>query len=252
MPTAYAPALAGALGLILGSFFNVVIHRLPRRESVVWPRSRCPECSTAIRALDNIPVLSYLLLRGRCRHCDAPIHWRYPAVEATTAVLAVALVLDKGVGRHLWLPAVLIALLVPIAMIDLERQIVPNRLTGPGAVAALLIGAAVDRHHVPEQLIAAAAAGGFLLLAALLYPKGMGMGDVKLVAMMGLFLGRDVAVALMVALVAGTAVGAVLFARHGADARRRRVPFAPFLALGGVVAIFAGPPVVHWYLNTFA
>jgi leader peptidase (prepilin peptidase)/N-methyltransferase len=167
-------------------------------------------------------------------------------------VLAAAVVLVKGADADVWLPLALLALLVPVTLIDLERHIIPNRITGPGAVAALVIGALVAPGDVPEQLIAGAAAGAFLLVPALLYPAGMGMGDVKLAGMMGLFLGRDVAVAILVALIAGAVVGAGIMARVGVQrGRKTGVPFGPFLALGGMAAILAGPSVISWYLGSF-
>lgn len=240
-------------GLLVGSFLNVVAWRLPRGESLVAPGSHCPGCDAPVRPYDNVPVLSWLLLRGRCRDCRAPISARYPLVEACSAGLAVAVVAARHGAHDLALGLTLIALLVPIALIDLDHRIVPNRLTALGAVAALAIGVATRPAGVPEQLIAGVAAGGFLLAAALARPGGMGMGDVKLAGMLGLFLGRDVAVALLVALVAGTVVGIVVMARRGVGAgRKTAIPFGPFLALGGVVALLAGPAIVHWYLSTFA
>src|SRR4051794_12423128 len=253
MPLASSAAAAGLLGLVLGSFLNVVAYRLPRGESLAHPGSHCPGCATPVRAYDNVPVLSWLLLRGRCRSCAVPISARYPLVEAGTAVLAVAVVLVHGADRDAVLPLVLLLLLVPIALIDLDRRIIPNKLTGPGALLAVVLGLVIDPAHVPEQLIAGAAAGGFLLVAALAYPAGMGMGDVKLAGMMGLFPGREVGVAMLVALLAGTLVGTAIMARKGAgEGRKTAVPFGPFLALGGVVAVLAGGPIVDWYLSTFA
>jgi leader peptidase (prepilin peptidase)/N-methyltransferase len=247
-----AVALAALAGLVIGSFLNVVAHRLPRRESLATPGSRCPSCGAPVKPYDNVPVVSWLALRGRCRSCGAPISPRYPLVEAATAVLFASVVLVKGADRDAWLGLVFVTLLVPVALIDLEHRIIPNRLLAPAAVAAVAIQAAVDVDKLPEHLIAAAAAGGFFLLAALAYPRGMGMGDVKLAAVMGLFLGRAVAPALLAALIAGTLVGAVVIARKGAaEGRKTAVPFGPFLALGGVVGLLAGNPIIDWYLRTF-
>jgi len=245
-------ACAAVGGLLAGSFLNVVAWRMPRGESLALPGSHCPGCEHPVRPYDNVPVLSWLVLRGRCRDCRAPISARYPLVEALTAALAAGVVLTNDGLHDVLLGLVLVALLVPIALIDLDHRIIPNRLTGLGAVAALAIGAASDLGGVPQQLIAGAAAGGFLLLAALARPGGMGMGDVKLAGMLGLFLGREVAVALLVALLAGTAVGIAIMARRGAgEGRKATIPFGPFLALGGVVALLAGPAIVDWYLATF-
>lgn len=239
-------------GLLVGSFLNVVAWRLPRGGSLVAPGSHCPRCEAPVRPWDNVPVVSWLLLRGRCRDCRVAIPWRYPLVEATTAVLAAAVVLSADGLRATLLGLLLVALLVPIALIDLDHRIVPNRLTAPGALGALAIGLATDPALVPEQLAAGAAAGGFLLLAALARPGGMGMGDVKLAGMLGLFLGWEVGVALLVALVSGALVGAVVVARRGiAEGRRTAIPFGPFLALGGLVALYAGAPLLDWYLGTF-
>jgi leader peptidase (prepilin peptidase) / N-methyltransferase len=251
--TAAAAAGAGVLGAIIGSFLNVVIWRLPRGESVVAPRSRCPGCGTTLRAIDNVPLLSWLLLRGRCRTCGTRISPRYPLVELITALLLAAVVIAADPPKEAWLGAAFMLLLVPITFIDLDHRIIPNKLTLLGAVTAVVLVALLDADALPEHLIAAAAAGGFLLVAAVLYPAGMGMGDVKLAGMMGLFLGRDVGPAMLVALVTGSLVGAVIMARLGAaKGRKTAVPFGPFLALGGVVGWFAGDAMVDWYLDTFA
>ncbi len=243
---------AGVFGALFGSFLNVVAFRLPRRESIVKPRSRCPQCGTSVRPYDNIPVLSWFLLRGHCRDCAAPISPRYPLVEAATAALCAAAVLTQHGAANVALSIALILVLVPAALIDLEHRIIPNALTGAGALLALGLGCALDLAGEPTRLIAGAGAGAFLLAAALARPGGMGMGDVKLAGVMGLFLGAAVAPALLIALLAGTLLGAVVIARKGArEGRKTAVPFGPFLALGGLVAIFAGEPLVHLYLNHF-
>jgi leader peptidase (prepilin peptidase) / N-methyltransferase len=250
MPIAFAAAVAGAFGATIGSFLNVVAYRLPRAESLVHPGSRCPGCGTAIKAYDNVPVFGWLLLRGRCRSCRASISPRYPIIEALTGALAVAVVLTQHSASAIVLGLVLVAVLVPVALIDLEHRIIPNKITLPAAVAAVAIGAALDLKGVPEQLIAGAAAGGFLLAFLLMYPRGMGMGDVKLAAVLGLFLGRSVAVAILAGVLAATVVGAVVIARVGVEkGRKTAVPFGPFLALGGVIGLFAGPAIIHWYLH---
>ena len=244
--------LAAVVGAIFGSFLNVVAYRLPRGESLSRPRSRCPQCQTQIEAYDNVPVLSWLALRGRCRSCRAPISARYPLVEAVTGLLCFLVVHDRGLDEGALLGVVLVLLLVPITLIDLDHRIIPNKLTLLGAVLAPVILAFADPGAIPEHLIAGAAAGSFFLLAAFAYPRGMGMGDVKLAAVLGLFLGRDVAPALFVAFLVGTLVGAAIMARKGAqEGRKTAVPFGPFLALGGVVALFAGDALVDWYLTTF-
>jgi leader peptidase (prepilin peptidase)/N-methyltransferase len=243
--------LTAVLGAVIGSFLNVVVYRLPRHESLVSPGSHCPTCGTDIKPYDNVPVLGWLLLRGRCRACRTEISARYPLVEALTAILAVAVVLVKHSPHDIALGLVLVLVLVPVALIDFDHRIIPNRIMLPAAIAAIAIGLVTHPTGVPEQLIAGAAAGGFLLLFALAYPRGMGMGDVKLVAVLGLFLGRSVGAALLVGLLAGTVLGAAIMARRGvAEGRKTAVPFGPFLALGGVVGLLAGPAIVHWYLHT--
>jgi leader peptidase (prepilin peptidase) / N-methyltransferase len=247
-----AVTFAGVLGAIGGSFLNVVAYRLPRHESLVSPPSHCPKCGTPVKPYDNIPILSYLLLRGRCRSCAEPISPRYPLIEALTAALCAGAVLAHDSAAGITLSVVLILIVVPAALIDLEYRIIPNRLTALGAALALVIGLALDPAGEPERLIAGAAAGGALLLAALAYPGGMGMGDVKLAAMMGLFLGRAVAPAILIALLVGVLVGIVIIARKGsAQGRKTAIPFGPFLALGALVAVFAGQGIVEEYVNHF-
>jgi leader peptidase (prepilin peptidase)/N-methyltransferase len=242
---------AGVLGAIVGSFLNVVAYRLPRRESLMRPASHCPSCEAPVRPYDNIPIISWLLLRGRCRNCKATISPRYPLVEAGAALLCVGAALTHDTAAGIALSVVLMLLLVPAAAIDLEHRIIPNKLTATGAALALGLGTALDPSGEPARLIAGAAAGGFLLLAALAYPGGMGMGDVKLAGVMGLFLGAAVAPAILIALLAGVALGAAIIARKGAAAgRKTAVPFGPFLALGGAVAVVAGQPIVDWYTTT--
>jgi leader peptidase (prepilin peptidase) / N-methyltransferase len=253
MSTALAAAFAFAFGAIVGSFLNVVAYRLPRGESLSRPRSRCPSCETPIRPYDNVPILSWLALRGRCRSCRAPISPRYPLVEATTGALCALVVVAKGADQDALPGLALVLVLVPITLIDLEVRLIPNALTLTGAVAAVALVALTDSGSLVEHLVAAAAAGGFLLVAVLAYPRGMGMGDVKLAGMLGLFLGRAVGPAMFVALVSGTLVGAVIVARVGAEkGRKTAIPFGPYLALGGLVGLFAGGPLVDWYLDTFA
>jgi leader peptidase (prepilin peptidase)/N-methyltransferase len=243
---------AGVFGAMIGSFLNVVVYRLPRRESLVRPASHCTACGTAIKPYDNIPVVSWLLLGGHCRNCSAPISKRYPLVEALAALLCVGAVLAGGGSATIALNVAFILLLVPIALIDVEHRIIPNRLTALGAILAIAIGTALDPSGEPARLIAGAAAGGALLLAALAYPGGMGMGDVKLAGVMGLFLGSAVAPAMLIALFAGVLFGALLMSRKGARvARKTAVPFGPFLAFGSLVAVFAGEPLVNLYTTNF-
>jgi leader peptidase (prepilin peptidase)/N-methyltransferase len=252
MSVAAAAGVTAVFGAILGSFLNVVIWRLPRGESLVSPGSRCPRCEAPVRPYDNVPVLSWLVLRGRCRHCRAPIPVRYPLVEGLTAALMALVPVVLGTGPAMWLGFAFVLLLVPITFIDLDHQIIPNVLTLLGAILAIGLTAALQPHRLPEHLIAGLAAAGFLFAAVLAYPRGMGMGDVKLAGVMGLFLGREVGPAMLVALVAGTVVGVAIMGAKGVQAgRKTKVPFGPFLALGSVVGLFAGAAMVTWYLNTF-
>jgi leader peptidase (prepilin peptidase) / N-methyltransferase len=242
--------IAALGGLVAGSFLNVVAIRLPRGESLVAPGSHCPHCDTAIKPYDNVPILGWLLLRARCRSCGASISARYPLVEALCGVLAVTVVLAKHSAVSIALGLALVAVLVPVALIDLEHRIIPNKITLPAALLAIALGLALHPAGVPEQLIAGAAAGGFLLVFALIYPRGMGMGDVKLAAVLGLYLGRSVGVALIAGIFLGTIAGIAVIAHVGIErGRKTAVPFGPFLALGGLVGLFAGPAIVHWYLN---
>lgn len=250
---AAAAVLAFLGGLVAGSFVSVVAYRVPRGESIVGPRSRCPTCGTQIAAYDNVPVVSWLLLRGRARCCGARISARYPLVELGLGVLYAATVLvlwDDPAEVALGL--VFVSALAAITLTDLDLRVIPNKILLVAALLAIAIAAATDPAGLSERAIAAVAAGGLLFLAALAYPRGMGLGDVKLAAVMGLFLGRNVAPAILVALLAGSLVGVAMIARHGAAARKRAIPFGPFLALGGVVGLLAGDQLVDWYLSTFS
>jgi leader peptidase (prepilin peptidase)/N-methyltransferase len=251
MPLALLPA--AAFGLIVGSFLNVVAFRLPGRMSLAMPASHCPSCETPIKPYDNIPVLSWLILRGRCRSCSEPIAARYPLVEAATALLFAAVVaVHHADTAALVLGLVLVAFLVPIALIDIDHRIIPNRLTLPAAVLAVVLGTALDPGGEVERLIAGAAGATLLGLPALLNPKGMGLGDAKLVGVLGLYLGTAVAPAVFVAFVVGTVLGIAIIMRKGMmQGRKTAIPFGPFLALGGLVGVLAGNELVNLYLGTF-
>jgi leader peptidase (prepilin peptidase)/N-methyltransferase len=239
--------LAAAPGLALGSFLTVVAARLPVGRSILRPRSACGACSAPIAWHDNVPLLSYALLRGRCRSCAARIPLRYPLVEATTALLVVGSLLAYDATATAVLAALFCAVLVAVSVIDLEHRIIPNRIVVPAAAVVLVARTVLDPS--PAWAIAALGAAGFFLVAILVYPSGMGMGDVKLALLLGAMLGPTVPVALMIGMIAALVPSLVLVARHGSAARRMALPFAPFLALGGVVALFAGERVLGAYLG---
>jgi leader peptidase (prepilin peptidase) / N-methyltransferase len=244
-------AFAAPFGLVIGSFLNVVAYRVPRGESLVAPASHCPGCNTPIKPWDNVPLLSWILLRGRCRTCSERISPRYPLVELTTAVLFAALAVAHGLTDDLVVLLPFAAMLIAVSDIDLEHRIVPNRILLPMAVYGVAASAVVRGAMLPELLIAGGAAFAFLLLAALIHPGGMGMGDVKLAGVIGLYLGASIAPALLVAFLSGSVVGIAIMLRRGAKGRKQAVPFAPFLALGAVVALFAGHQLVHLYVHHF-
>jgi leader peptidase (prepilin peptidase) / N-methyltransferase len=222
----------GLLGLVIGSFLNVVIHRVPLRQSIVWPASHCPRCGAAIKPGDNVPLLSYLLLRGRCRYCGARISWRYPAVEALTGILFAAAAYEFGLGYSLLSALVLISVLISLAGTDLEHRLLPNAIVGPTA----LVGFALSVLASPERwwlyLISAGAVAGGLLLLATLYPGGMGMGDVKMGGMLGAFLGPYAALAVFLGALCGALTGGLLMAT-GKMGRRSALPFGSSWLWGG-------------------
>ena len=250
---AVAAVMAFLGGLLAGSFITVVAHRVPRGEGVTAGRSHCPECGAQIAAYDNVPVLSWVVLRGRSRCCGTRISARYPLTELTTALLYAATVLVLwDDATEIALGLVFVTMLVAVTLTDLERRIIPNKILLVAAALGVAIAAVGDPGSLPERAIAAAAAGGLFFLAALAYPRGMGLGDVKLAATMGLFLGRDVAPAILVALLAGSLVGLAMIAREGAGARKRAIPFGPFLAFGGVVGLLLGGELIDLYTSTFS
>ncbi len=244
-------AAAAQLGAVIGSFLNVVIWRLPRGESIAKPGSHCPSCEAPVRAFDNVPVASWILLRGRCRNCGAPISPRYPAVELITALVFAAVVAARGFDDGLWLELPFAACLIALAGIDLDHKLLPNRIVYPMAVYGLVATAIVDTGDFPAHLIAGTGAFAFLLIAVLAYPSGMGMGDVKLGGAMGVFLGASVIPALLTAFLTGTIFGLVVIAREGVQARKKAVPFGVVLALGGLVGLFAGPELIDALESAF-
>ncbi len=242
------------LGLIVGSFLNVCIYRIPRRLSIVWPGSACPQCGRPVRWFDNVPVLSYLTLRGRCRDCDTRIAIRYPLVELAAGLgfLAVALV-----SSDLWSAAVgcaFVALLIVVALVDLDFQIIPNRIVFFGAVVGLA-AATIISPGITGALLGALVGGGTLLGVSCLYRwatgvDGMGAGDIKLMAMVGLFVGWQGALfTIFIGAIGGTVVGLGLIAFKGRS-RRAAVPFGTFLAPAAISVWLAGDEVFRWYVMT--
>jgi leader peptidase (prepilin peptidase)/N-methyltransferase len=240
-------ALSFVPALALGSFLNVVAARMPLRRSIVSPGSTCMSCGSAIAWHDNVPVVSWLVLRGRCRRCGAAIPWLYPAVEVATAALVAGCVLAFGITLDTLVAAFFCAVLVVVSATDLKHRIIPNRVVVPAAAVVLV--AQTVLHPSPEWALGALGAGGFLLVAALAYPGGMGMGDVKLALLMGAMLGRTVSVALMLGMVLALVPSVALLVRHGSAARKMGIPFGPFLALGSVLALFWGGRLLDGYLG---
>jgi leader peptidase (prepilin peptidase)/N-methyltransferase len=236
-----------APGLALGSFLNVVAARVPRRTSIVKPASACMSCGTPIARRDNVPVFSWLLLRGRCRSCGVRISPLYPSVELATALLVAGCVFAFGLTLQTAVYAFFCAVLVAVSAIDLTHRIIPNRIVLPSF--AIVLAAQTLLEPSPEWALAALGASGFLFLAVLAYPAGMGMGDVKLALLMGAALGKAVTVALMLGMIFALVPAVVLLARHGSKARKMGIPFGPFLALGSVVALFWGDALLDAYLT---
>jgi leader peptidase (prepilin peptidase)/N-methyltransferase len=247
-------ALAGlviAPALAVGSFLNVVVARLPERRSLVRPRSACLSCGKELAWYDNVPVLSYLVLRGRCRGCRASIGFRYLAVELVTAVLVAACFLRFGLSAKAFLASFFCAALVALSAIDVERRILPDLIVLPSFAVVLVAHVALQPDRALELVAGSLGASLFLFLALLAYPAGMGMGDVKFALLLGAMLGKAVAVGLMLGMVAALVPSVVLLARHGLAARKMGIPFGPFLALGSVAALFWGPELLDAYLGSF-
>ena len=244
---AVAAAFVFAPALALGSFLNVVAARVPLRRSIVRPPSACMSCSERIAWYDNVPVISWFVLRGRCRHCKAAIPWVYPGVELATAALVAGCVLAFGVTWDALVASFFCAVLVVISAIDLEHKIIPNRIVVPAF--GVVLAAQTLLHPSPEWALAALGASGFLFAAAVVYPAGMGMGDVKLALLLGAMLGRVVPVGLMLGMLLALVPSIVLLARHGAAARKMGFPFGPFLALGAILALFWGDRLLEAYLS---
>jgi leader peptidase (prepilin peptidase) / N-methyltransferase len=238
-------------GLLIGSFLNVVIARVPERRSLWSPGSACPGCGAAIAWYDNIPILSFLALRGHCRACSAPILWRYPIVEAITAGLFAAAALRFGATVEAGVAAALLAVLVALTAIDLERQIIPDVISLPGILAGALANLATGRVPWLESLMGIIVGGGVFFVIILASGGGMGAGDMKLGAMLGAFLGwKIVLLSIFGAVVVGGIVAVSLMA-SGRRGRKDPIPFGPFLATGGAFGLLWGERVLQWYLSGF-
>jgi leader peptidase (prepilin peptidase)/N-methyltransferase len=246
--------IAFAVGAMFGSFLNVCIHRLPRGESVVYPPSHCPGCGVRIRSRDNIPLLSYLLLRGRCRSCGRAISYRYPVVEALTGAMLVLLLCRFGLSPALGVYAVFVAALITVSFIDLDHQIIPDAISLPGIVAGVIVSALGQGSPLLDSVLGVLVGGGILYAVAVGYHaftgrEGMGGGDIKLLAMIGAFLGwRGVLVTLIVGSFTGAVVGISLIVARRTESRIP-IPFGPFLALGAVCALAFGDQLIQWYLH---
>ena len=253
--TSILAGASGLVGLVVGSFLNVVVHRVPRKESVVKPRSRCPGCGNQLSPTDNIPVLSWLMLRGKCRSCGEPISARYPLIELLTAVLFATTAIRLGANWALPAFLVVVAGLIAISAVDLERFIVPNRILYPTlfiAAPLLVLAAALedDWAGVRTAAIGGVMAWGLLLVIHLISPRGMGFGDVRLAGLIGMTLGwlsvGHVLVGLFLGFLTASVVGvSLIFLKL--KGRKDKVPFGPFLATGAYLAILFGDPIIAWY-----
>ena len=242
-------AVVGVLGLLIGSFLNVCIYRLPRRESIVFPASRCPACGARIRSWDNVPVLAWFWLRGRCRDCGGAISWRYPLIEAVNGAVYGLIVWRFGLSAEAVVYAAFFSTLLVVTVIDLDFQIIPDRISLPGIPIAFACALWLGRITWWESMLGAALPAALFLAIVILSRGGMGLGDVKLIAMIGALVGWKLALlTILVGAVAGSVVGVGLMVFQG-KGRKTAVPFGPFLSLGAVVSVACGAPLIQWYLG---
>ena len=247
---------AAGLGLILGSFVNVLIYRLPRGKSVIFPSSACPGCGKPIAPYDNIPVLSYLLLGGRCRRCKASISPRYPLVESLVGGASLWIYLRHGFGLEYVVELAFVSAMVSLVFIDYDHHLLPNAITYPGIVAGLLLAGPRDGITVIDALLGAVVGAGLLLAVAELYLRlrrieGLGMGDVKMMGMVGAFLGvKPVLLTLFLGSLIGSVVG-VGAVWLGGRGMQTKLPFGTFLGLAAATALFVGRPLIDWYTGLF-
>ena len=250
LTTGYIAATVTLLGLVVGSFLNVVIYRLPRGESLARPGSHCPVCGNAVRWYDNVPVLSFVWLRGRCRDCGTGISLRYPLVEALTGGLFLGAFLVYGSQWRTLEIVVFFAALVAVTFIDIDHRIIPDKIVLPGAAAGIVASVLLAPERWWHYVVAGLGAAGFLFALGMLWPGGMGFGDVKLALLMGVVLGAGVIVALFVSFLAGGLIGGALLI-GGVKKRSDKIPFGPYLSLGAVVAALSGEAILDWYLRLF-
>ncbi|HXF92990.1 MAG TPA: A24 family peptidase [Nitrospiraceae bacterium] len=249
--------ITGLFGALIGSFLNVCIYRLPRRESIVWPSSRCPACARPIAWYDNIPILSFLALRGKCRACGAPISFRYPLIEAANAVGYGVIFWHFGAGWVSAAYAVLFSALLVVTGTDFTHQIIPNVITVPGMLLGLLCASTILPVGLVNSIMGMLVGGGLLWVLAWVSPylfgkEGMGGGDIKLLAMIGAFLGwKATLLTIMIGASVGSVVGMGLISLNVIK-RDDYIPFGPFLALGAVLSLFFHEPLLEWYFNLVA
>lgn len=242
--------LSVVLGLAIGSFLNVVIYRLPRHESLWRPASHCPGCDAAIRWYDNVPVISWVVLRGRCRTCGSRISIRYPVVEAITAGAFALAVWRFGLTWPLLVAWAFIAAMIAVAFIDYDHMVIPNKIVLPGTVIGLAASVAINPHRWWVYLAASLGAAAFMFVLVMLWPGGMGPGDIKMALFMGAVLGAHVVVAVFAAFLFGALVGVYLMVVLKRS-RKVKIPFGPFLALGSVLAVFLGEAITRGYLSFY-
>lgn len=236
-------------GAFVGSFLNVCIYRIPRGESIILPPSRCTNCNERIAFYDNIPILSYIFLKGRCRSCNSKIPLRYPIVETLNALFLLFLFLSLGWGVQFLIYSAFLSSLIVVTFIDLDHQIVPDRITIPGTILGILLASTLLPLGLKNSLSGAILGGGLFYLTAVLSRGGMGGGDIKLIAMIGSFLGwKEVLLTIFLSALSGSLVGIFLMVFMG-KGRKHKIPFGPFLALGATLSLFWGKDLIVWYLN---
>ena len=241
-------------GICIGSFLNVCIYRLPEKKSIVHPRSMCPACGTLIRFYDNIPILSYLLLKGRCRHCAEGISFRYPVIEFISGIFAVGVYIKFGLGFEALIYYTFIAVLLVITFIDIDHQIIPDVISLPGIPIFFAASFALPNITLVESILGILIGGGSLWLVAQGYylltrKEGMGGGDIKLLAMMGALIGwKGVLFTVFSASAVGTVAGMLVMLKTR-KSMKLKIPFGPFLAIGAITYIFFGPLLIAWYFN---